>query len=106
MEIENLEACGGERACLSSLLLSSPQPTRVLPPIFSDRASISATTSSIDQRRLSETAFDPRCHRRRDPQRLVDADEVVPERIQRDHVLMVLQLLAEAICQPGKPPHR
>src|ERR1700704_4716462 len=42
---------GKSVSIIVALILS--QPTRVLPPIFSDRASISATTSSIDQRRLS-----------------------------------------------------
>ena len=39
------------------------------------------------------------------PQRLVDADKIVPEGVQRDHVLVVLQLLAESVGEPGKPSH-
>ena len=36
----------------------------------------------------------------------MDAHEIVPERIERDHVRAVFELLAERIRQPGKAPHR
>jgi hypothetical protein len=35
----------------------------------------------------------------------MDADEVVPERIERDHVRVVFEFLAGCIRQPGEPPH-
>ena len=44
-------------------------------------------------------------HARRDPQRLVDAGEVVINGMDRDHSCVVLNLLTETICQSGKAPH-
>jgi hypothetical protein len=34
----------------------------------------------------------------------VDADEVLPEGILRDHVRMIFQLLAEGVRQSGEAP--
>jgi hypothetical protein len=36
----------------------------------------------------------------------VDANEVVPEGIERDHVRVIFQFFAEGVCQSGKAPHR
>jgi hypothetical protein len=60
--------------------------------------SISATTSSIDHNRSAI----PGAIAGMNAERLVDADEVVPEGIQRDHVRAVLQLL-ETETLPGLP---
>lgn len=53
---------------------------------------------------------DPRFHRGRDAQRLMNANEVVVHVEQRDRVSMILDLLTERICQPREPadvhPHR
>jgi len=35
----------------------------------------------------------------------MDADEVVPKRIERDHVRVVIEFFAERVCKPSKPPH-
>lgn len=35
----------------------------------------------------------------------MDAHEVVPDGVERDHVHVVLELLRERIRQPGEPPH-
>ena len=48
---------------------------------------------------------EPRFHRRRHPQRLVNAAVVVVHEVQRDGMTVVLQLLGKAVCQPRKPPH-
>jgi hypothetical protein len=64
----------------------------------------------IDQRNnvfhRAEPVSDPAGHRWRYPERLVDADEIVPKRIEHDHVRVIGQLLRERVCQPGEPPHR
>jgi hypothetical protein len=36
----------------------------------------------------------------------MNADEVIPERIERDHVRVIFKLLAECVRQPSEPPHR
>ena len=46
-----------------------------------------------------------RRHRWRDAQRLMDAGEVVEHVVQSDRMLMVLELLGEAVGQPGEPAH-
>src|SRR4051812_44352201 len=51
-----------------------------------------------------QSRFDPRRRRRRGPQRLMDADEVVPERIERDHITVVFELLAKRVRQPSESP--
>jgi hypothetical protein len=40
-------------------------------------------------------------HRRRHAERLMDAGEIVVEEEQRHHRRVVLQLLAEGVCQAG-----
>ena len=52
-----------------------------------------------------QPVFDPRRHRRRHPKRLVDADEVVPDGIERDHVSVVFDLLAKGIGEAGEAAH-
>jgi hypothetical protein len=42
---------------------------------------------------------------RRDPQRFVDSSEIVVDRMDRNHSHVILNLLAETICQSGKAPH-
>src|ERR1700751_5070108 len=50
--------------------------------------------------------FHPRRPRRTRPQRLLDANEVVPERIESNHVRMAFEILAESIRESGETPHR
>jgi predicted methyltransferase len=50
---------------------------------------------------IAESSF----HRWRNPQRLVNPAEVVMHEIQRNHVAVVLQLLAESIRQASEAPH-
>jgi hypothetical protein len=49
-------------------------------------------------------------HCRRHPKRLVNAQEVIPDRVNCDHVSVVLKLFAERICEPSEAaivhPHR
>ena len=45
------------------------------------------------------------CHSRSNFQRLMDADEVIEHEVQRQHVLMVFDLLAESISKARKPAH-
>jgi hypothetical protein len=52
-----------------------------------------------------QLSFDPSRHCGRYPERLVNANEVVPERIKRDHVSVVFELLAECVCKAGETPH-
>jgi hypothetical protein len=47
----------------------------------------------------------PRFHRRGDQQGLMNPREVVPHVEDRQHVNVVVDLLAKSIGQPGKPPH-
>jgi hypothetical protein len=51
-----------------------------------------------------------RCHCRRNPQRLVNAEPVVPNGVDRDHVSMVLEFLGEGVRQAREAavvhPHR
>jgi len=46
-----------------------------------------------------------RRHGWREPVRLVLANEVMPDRVERDHVSVVLELLGECIREPSKAPH-
>ena len=48
---------------------------------------------------------DASLHRRSNPQGLMNAPEVVPHVPDRDHVRVVLNLLAERIGEPGKATH-
>ena len=50
---------------------------------------------------ISQSSF----HRWCDAQRLVDSAKVVVHEIQRNHVPVVLQLLAESVCEPGESAH-
>jgi hypothetical protein len=47
---------------------------------------------------------DPRCHRRRNTERLVDAAEVVERKPEHQGCAVILELLAERIGEPGEAP--
>jgi hypothetical protein len=49
--------------------------------------------------------FYPSFRRRRATQRFVDADKVVPRRLERNHVTVILEFLGKGIGQPSKPSH-
>lgn len=36
---------------------------------------------------------------------LVQLHEIIPDRVKRDHVRVVLELLREGVCQPREPAH-
>lgn len=44
-------------------------------------------------------------HCRRDPERLVDANEFVEHEVQRDRRDMIREILAEAVSRSREPPH-
>ena len=44
-------------------------------------------------------------HCRGDPQRFVDSGEVVIDRVDRNHSRVILNFLAESVCEAGKAPH-
>jgi hypothetical protein len=48
---------------------------------------------------------DPGCHSGRHFQALVDADEVIERELERQRIKVIVQLFAECIRQPRKPPH-
>src|ERR1035437_9462104 len=52
-------------------------------------------------RMLTDTRF----HRRSNPEGLVNPAKVVVHVKQSDHCDVVLDLLAEGVCQPGEAPH-
>jgi hypothetical protein len=53
---------------------------------------------------LAQGAFRSRPPSRAGPQRLMDVDEVVPERIQRDHVRVISSCLLNAFVSPAARP--
>jgi hypothetical protein len=97
--------CGGCR--LISNQISRPSDPSGLSDQKRARPKILATLDQPnDILHRPQPRFDPRRHRRTRPQRLVDANEVVPERIESNHVRMVFELLAESIRESGEAPHR
>ncbi len=54
---------------------------------------------------VPQSIRDTRRHRGSHPNRTVDPGVVVPNRLQRDHVTVVLKLLRMCIRQPRKAPH-
>ena len=55
--------------------------------------------------KLEKPLCDARCHRRRHSQRIVDADEVVPQGVERDHVTVILESLGERVAQAREAAH-
>jgi hypothetical protein len=53
-----------------------------------------------------QSLFNPRRYRRRHVERLVDPDEIVPNCIERDHVRVIFELLAEGIRKHSETAHR
>ncbi len=78
-----------------------PYPTSRAPDRKSSRRS---TNRDILHR--PKPSFDPRRHCWGHPQRLVNPNEIVPERIERDHVRVVFELLPEGVRQPVNRAHR
>ncbi len=48
----------------------------------------------------------PRSHRWRDSQRLVDSREIVMQEVNRHHVRVILDFLGKTVCQASKAAHR
>ena len=86
---------------------AQPFPAGLLFVVADVHAQVAIGSHSLHQQiaDIPNRCCNPRLHRRRDTQRLVDAAKVVVSEMQAVSRPQVLPLFAEGIRQPSEPPH-
>jgi hypothetical protein len=80
-------------------------PSQIFFPLFCQQPRFPIFQQPNDIADFPETIRNASGHRRRDFERLVDAEEIVVHKVKRDRRDVVHDLFAKAVRQPGEPAH-